>query len=467
MTIEGWTQTLGAGPLLLIAAAAIAVLLFLIIRLRMHALLALIVVSLATAFATGIPANQVVPVLVNGFGTTLGTVALLVGLGAMLGRIVETSGGAKVLADYLIGIFGEKRAPFALGLASLIFGFPIFFDAGLVVMLPVVFAVAHRLGGGVLRYGLPAAGAFSVMHIFLPPHPGPVSASAFFEANVGLVTIAGLLTAIPTWYVTAYLYGLWTGKKLELPVPELLGHATADAESHPPRFRTVIGLLLLPLALIFINTGLNTFAASGVLSESVKSEQWFQVLRTLGETPVALLISVLVAMFVLGARRGVHNGALEKLLESSLGPVCSVILITGAGGMFGGVLRTSGIGDALADVLGNMGIPLILAGFLISAILRIAQGSATVALTTTAGLIAPAVAAGGLNGMQVAAMVIAVAAGSVVVSHVNDSGFWLVGRFFGMDVKTTLKTWTVMETLIGVMGFTIAAVIFLVAGLAG
>jgi GntP family gluconate:H+ symporter len=336
-----------------------------------------------------------------------------------------------------------------------------------VVMLPVVFAVAHRLGGGVLRYGLPAAGAFSVMHIFLPPHPGPVSASAFFDANIGLVTIAGLLVAIPTWYVTAYLFGLYTGKKLVLPVPEILGHASAEAESHPPRFRTVVGLLLLPLVLIFMNTGLNTLASSGVLAEGVKDEQWYQVLRTLGETPVALLISVLVALFVLGTKRGKDAGALEKLLESSLGPVCSVILITGAGGMFGGVLRTSGIGQALADVLGDLGIPLILAGFLISSILRIAQGSATVALTTTAGLIAPAVALAGLNGMQVAAMVIAVAAGSVVVSHVNDSGFWLVGRFFGMDVKTTLKTWTVMETLIGVMGFAIAAVIFLVAGVAG
>lgn len=467
MVIEGWTQTMGVGPLLLIAAAAIVALLFLIIKLRMHALLALILISLATAFATGIPANQVVPVLINGFGTTLGTVALLVGLGAMLGRIVETSGGAKVLADYLIGIFGEKRAPFALGLASLIFGFPIFFDAGLMVMLPVIFAVAHRLGGGVLRYGLPAAGAFSVMHIFLPPHPGPVSASAFFEANVGLVTIAGLIVVIPTWYVTAYLFGLHIGRKLVLPVPEILGHASAEAESHPPRFRTIVGLLLLPLVLIFMNTGLNTLASSGVLTEGVKDEQWFQVLRTIGETPVALLISVIVAIYVLGLRRGKDAGALEKLLESSLGPVCSVILITGAGGMFGGVLRTSGIGTALSDVLGDLGIPLILAGFLIAAILRIAQGSATVALTTTAGLIAPAVALAGLNGMQVASMVIAVAAGSVVVSHVNDSGFWLVGRFFGMDVKTTLKTWTVMETLIGVMGFAIAAVIFLLAGMAG
>lgn len=467
MTIEGWTQTLGAGPLLLIAAASIAVLLFLIIRLRMHALLALILISLATAFATGIPADKVVPVMVSGFGSTLGTVALLVGLGAMLGRIVETSGGAKALADYLINLFGEKRAPFALGLASLIFGFPIFFDAGLVVMLPVVFAVAHRLGGGVLRYGLPAAGAFSVMHIFLPPHPGPVSAATFFEANVGLVMVAGLIAAIPTWYVTAYLFGLWTGKKMVLPVPELLGHADPAAEQNPPRFRTIVGVLLLPLVLIFLNTGLSTLASSGVLPASTTDEAWYQVLRTLGETPVALLIAVLVAMFVLGRLRGSRGSTLEKLMESSLGPVCSVILITGAGGMFGGVLRMSGIGAALADVLGDVGIPLILAGFLIAAILRIAQGSATVALTTTAGLIAPAVAAAGLNGMQVAALVIAVAAGSVVVSHVNDSGFWLVGRFFGMDVKTTLLTWTIMETLIGVMGFAIAAAIFGLAGLAG
>ncbi len=465
MTIEGWTQTLGAGPLLLIAAAAIAVLLFLIIRLRVHALLALIIVSLATAFATGIPADKVVTVLVSGFGTTLGAVALLVGLGAMLGRIVETSGGAKALADYLINMFGEKRAPLALGIASLIFGFPIFFDAGLVVMLPVVFAVAHRLGGGVLRYGLPAAGAFSVMHIFMPPHPGPVAAATFFDANIGLVLIAGLIVAIPTWYVAAYLYGLWTGNRMVLPVPTLLGQADAAAEANPPRFRTVVGVLLLPLVLIFLNTGLSTLTSAGVLPASAKAETWYQVLRTFGETPVALLIAVIVAALVLGRSRGLHGGALEKLLESSLGPVCSVILITGAGGMFGGVLRTSGIGTALADVLGDVGIPLILAGFLISTILRIAQGSATVALTTTAGLIAPAVAAAGLNGMQLAALVIAVAAGSVMVSHVNDSGFWLVGRFFGMDVKTTLKTWTVMETLIGLMGFGIAAAIFGVAGL--
>ncbi|MGJ9403570.1 GntP family permease [Arthrobacter sp. KK5.5] len=465
MTIEGWTQTLGAGPLLGIAAAAILLLLFLIIKMHMHAFLALILVSLLTAFATGIPAGNVVSVLTGGFGSTLASVALLVGLGAMLGRLVETSGGAKVLADRLIGIFGEKRAPFALGVASLIFGFPIFFDAGLVVMLPVIFAVGRRLGGSVLLYGLPAAGAFSVMHIFVPPHPGPVAASEFFGANVGFVLLIGLVVAIPTWYVTSYLFGIWAGKKWDLPIPSLLGQADAEHEANPPKFGAVASVLLLPLVLIFLNTGLNTLASSGALAEGTSEATWFQFLRAIGETPVALLISLFVAAFVLGRRRGMESSAIEQIMEKALGPVCSVILITGAGGMFGGVLRTSGIGDALADVLGDLGVPLIVAGFLISGILRIAQGSATVALTTAAGLLSTAVASAGLNDIQLATMVIAVAAGSVIVSHVNDSGFWLVGRFFDMDVKTTLKTWTVLETLIGVMAFVLAAGIFAVASI--
>jgi GntP family gluconate:H+ symporter len=465
MTIEGWTQTLGAGPLLGIAAAAILLLLFLIMKLRIHAFIALIMVSLLTAFATGIPAGSVVSVLTTGFGSTLASVALLVGLGAMLGRIVEMSGGAKVLADYLIRVFGEKRAPFALGVASLIFGFPIFFDAGLVVMLPVVFAVGRRLGGSVLLYGLPAAGAFSVMHIFVPPHPGPVAASEFFGANVGYVMIIGLIVALPTWYVTSYLFGKWAGKKWVLPIPSILGQADAEHEANPPKFGTVVAVLLLPLILIFMNTGLNTLSSSGVLPEGTSDANWYQILRAIGETPVALLISLLVAAFVLGRRRGMQSSAIEQIMEKALGPVCSVILITGAGGMFGGVLRTSGIGDALADVLGDLGVPLIFAGFLISGILRIAQGSATVALTTAAGLLSTAVASAGLNDIQLATMVIAVAAGSVIVSHVNDSGFWLVGRFFNMDVKTTLKTWTVLETLIGVCGFAIAAAIFALASI--
>ncbi|MEX3600737.1 MAG: permease [Kocuria rhizophila] len=464
MEIEGWSQTLTAGPLLLIAAAAIAVLLVLIIKLRVHAFLALIIISALTAFATGIPTGEVVPVLLFGFGNTLASVALLVGLGAMLGRLLETSGGAQVLADRLIGIFGEKRAPLALGVASLLFGFPIFFDAGLVVMLPVVFSVARRLGGSVLTYALPAVGAFSVMHVFLPPHPGPVTAATFFEANVGYIILVGLVCAIPAWYLSSYLFGKVMGRKINLPVPSILGEA--ENVKNPPSVGLVIMLLLLPMLLIFLNTGLGTLANSGAVSEDTAGRGWYELLRAIGETPIALTITLIIAALTIGKVRGMSGSAIEKTFESALGPVCSVILITGAGGMFGGVLRTSGIGDAMENVLSDLGIPVILAGFIIAAVMRVAQGSATVALTTAAGLVAPAVLAGDYNAMQLAAMVVAVAAGSVVLSHVNDSGFWLVGRFLEMDVKTTFKTWTVLETIIGVVGFAIAAAIFGLAGVA-
>lgn len=456
-----WQQTLGAGALLGIAAAAIIVLLVLIIRFRMHAFLALVLVSLLTAFATGLPADQVVPTLTSNFGATLGSVALLVGLGAMLGRLVEVSGGAQALADSLIERFGERRAPLALGVASLLFGFPIFFDAGLVVMLPIIFTVARRLGGGVLRYGLPVAGALSVMHIYVPPHPGPVAASELLGADVGLVILLGLLVAIPTWYVTSYLFGVWVGKRIVLPVPEILtGGSEIEHDRNPPSTGTVIGMLLLPLVLIFANTGLDTMRAAGWVDDG---SYWYALARSIGATPVALLITVLVGCHVLGTRRGRGRDIVEKLMDSALGPVCAIILITGAGGMFGGVLRASGIGDALSDALTGLGLPVIAAAYLIATALRIAQGSATVALITAAGLVQPAVMLAGYNDVEVVAVVLALAAGSVTASHVNDSGFWLVGRFMGMDVKTTLKTWTVMQTTIGLMGFALASLMFMLA----
>ncbi|WP_043501872.1 GntP family permease [Georgenia sp. SUBG003] len=455
--MEGWTQTLGAGALLGIAAGAIALILVLVIVFKVHAFLTLVLVSLLTAFATGIPAGQIVNVLVSSFGTTLGSVALLIGLGAMLGKMVEHSGGARVLAEKMVSVFGERRAPFGLGLASLIMGFPIFFDAGLVVMLPIIFAVARRLGNNVLLYGIPAATAFSVMHVFVPPHPGPVAATELYGANLGLVLLVGVLLAFPLWYVTGYRWGLYVGRRYVFPVPALFGPVDDDIQENPPSVSTVIAILLLPLLLIFMNTGLDFLNGAGVVSED---ETWFQVLSAIGSAPVALLISVLVATYVLGNRRGEHGTALEKVLDSALGPVCSVILITGAGGMFGGVLRTSGIGDALSDSLADIGLPVIVAAYVIALILRVAQGSATVALVTAAGLMAPAVAAADFSVLQIVAVTLATAAGSVFASHVNDSGFWLVGRLMGMDVKTTLKTWTVQQSLQSVGGFLLCLLIF-------
>lgn len=342
----------------------------------------------------------------------------------------------------------------------MIFGFPIFFDAGLVVMLPIIFSVAKRLGGGLLRYGIPAAGAFSVMHVFVPPHPGPVAATELIKSDIGLVTLLGLAIAIPTWYVTSYLFGLWIGKRIDVKVPEILsGGPQVAHDADPPRSSTVILLLLLPLAIIFVNTGLDFLAVAGVLD---RKAQWFQVARGLGSTPIALLVAVLVGSWVLGTKRGRSRIEVEKLIDGALGPICAITLITGAGGMFGGVLRESGIGASLAQALNGLGMHIFVASYVIAAALRIAQGSATVALITAAGLVQPAVAAAGYEGADRAAIVLALAAGSVIASHVNDSGFWLVGRFYEMDVKTTLKTWTVLETLISIMGFAMAALIFVV-----
>ncbi|MES1952017.1 H+/gluconate symporter [Salinisphaera sp. S4-8] len=450
--MDDWTQTLSAGPLLAIAVAAVALLLVLVIRFNVHAFLALTIVSLVTAFATGIPPGAIVDVLVGSFGETLGSVALLVGFGAMLGKLVEHSGGATVLAERMVAFFGERRAPFALGLASLFMGFPIFFDAGLVVMLPIIFAVARRLNGPVLLYGLPAAAAFSVMHVFVPPHPGPVTAIEAYGANPGLVLFVGVVMAFPLWYLSGYLWGRFAAARHPFGVTGagLFGAEDDDNVTTPPAVHTVIALLLLPLVLIFANTSLMFAASLGWVNDDA---QWFNVIVLFGETPVALLIAVLVAAYVLGWRRGEHGSALEKILDRSLGPICSVVLITGAGGMFGGVLETSGIGDALADSLGELGLPVIVAAYLVAAIVRLAQGSATVALVTAAGLMAPAVAAGDYSAMQVVAITLATAAGSVFAGHVNDSGFWLVGRLMGMDVKTTLKTWTVQQALESILAF--------------
>ncbi|MBN9200606.1 MAG: permease [Microbacterium sp. SCN 70-18] len=461
--MEDWTQTLGTLPLLGIAAGAIALILVMIIVFKVHAFLTLIIVSLLTALVAGVPIGAIATTLTGGFGATLGTVALLVALGAMLGRLIEHSGGAKALADKFVEVFGEKRAPFALGIASLILGFPMFFDAGLVMMLPIIFAIARRVSkNNVLLFGIPAAAAFSVMHVFLPPHPGPVTASELYGANLGIVLLIGLVIAFPVWYVSGYLWGKFVAARIPLPVPNIFGELDEDQPTNPPKPRTIILLLLLPMFLIFLNTGLTTLASAGFVSID---STWVQVLVLLGNSAVALLITVLVAILVLGRRRGENGTALEKIVDSALGPVASVILITGAGGMFGAVLRASGIGDALADSLADLGLPIIVAAYIIAVVIRLAQGSATVALVTAAGLAAPAVIAGDFNPVQIAAITLATAAGSVFAGHVNDSGFWLVGRLMGMDVKTTLKTWTVQQAIESVFAFGLVLIVFAVGSM--
>ncbi|WP_370186517.1 GntP family permease [Aeromicrobium sp.] len=446
----------GTGVLLAIALAAVVLLLVLIIRVKLHAFVALVLVSLLTAVATGIPLVDVPTALTSGFGSTLASVALLVGFGVMIGRLLEASGGAQVLADTLVSRFGERRAPLALGVAAFLFGLPIFFDAGLVVFLPIVLTVARRFGGSVLVYALPAAGAFAATHALLPPHPGPVAAGTVMGGDLGVVLLVNLPIAVVAWYVGVYLFSRWVGSRVHVDVPTLLLGEEHDGgpDATPPPVALVLSILLVPLVLIGLNTVLTTLVAGGTLAEG---QRWIDALVLVGTTPVALLLTLLLAIGTLG-RRGRSLAETGALLDASLGPVCSVILITGAGGMLGGVLRTSGVGAALTDSLGGLGVPLLLQAFLLAAALRVAQGSATVALTTASGLVAAQTA--DLSDVQVALLVTAVAAGATVLSHVNDSGFWLVSRFFGLDVRTTLRTWTVMETTLGLSALALAAVAY-------
>lgn len=479
------TPVHGTATLLLIALGAVALLLVLIMKVKLHAFVSLVLVSLLTAVVAGIPPTDVPAALLSGFGGTLASVALLVGFGVMLGRMLEVTGGAQVLADTLVTRFGERRAPLALGIAALMFGFPIFFDAGLVVFLPIILTVARRFGGSVLYYALPAAGAFAAMHALVPPHPGPVAAGEAIEADIGVVLLVGLPVALVSWYVGVYLVSRALGARVHVPVSDLLfgevnGGGSTDAgvgggvaadgvatrtleRTNAPSFATVLGILLLPLVLIAFNTVLSTLVTTGALAEDTT---WVEILQLVGNTPVALLLTLLVAVVVLG-RRDRPFSETTAILDQALAPIASIVLITGAGGMFGGVLRTSGIGEALTSSLSDVGLPLLLQAFLIATALRVAQGSATVALTTTAGLIATDAIAADLGDFKLALLVVAIAAGATVLSHVNDSGFWLVSRFFGMDEKTTLKTWTVMETTLGLSAFGVAVVLWLVADLFG
>ena len=448
--------------MLLIAAVAVAVLLVLIVKVKLHAFISLVLVSAVTAVVAGIPVADVPAAMLAGFSATLGSVALLVAFGVMLGRLLEVTGGAQVLADTLIGAFGEKRAPLALGVAALIFGFPIFFDAGLVVFLPIIFAVARRFGGSILIYALPTAGSFAAMHAVVPPHPGPVAAATELGGDIGLTLLIGVPVAVLAWIPGAYLVGTRLGARYNPEPPNVFATGETDdvleSGATPPPFATVVLLLALPLVLIGLNTVASTLVAAGTVSEDAT---WASALILIGQTPIALLITVLVAIFVLAPGR-FPIGRASDIVDKALGPICAIILITGAGGMFGGVLRISGIGEALSTSLSGLGMSLIVQAFLISTLLRVAQGSATVALTTTAGLISAQVAAAGLGNFDIALLVFAIAAGATVLSHVNDSGFWLVSRFFGMDVITTLKTWTVLETTLGLSVFVIASALWIV-----
>lgn len=490
--------------LLSVAAVGIALLLLLIIRLRLDPFVSLLLVSAGVALAAGIPVAKIVPQMETGMGAVLAHVAPIVGLGAMLGKLLEVSGGAQKIADRLLRLFGEKRAQLALGLTGLLLGIPLFFDVGVVVLAPVVYAAAKRGGKGMLFYALPLAAGLAIVHGLLPPHPGPVAAAGLLHADMGLIILFGLICAIPAWFLGGYLYSRWIAARIFVPIPDYVEESFHDeyaeqgarplGEAHPepsptstgaslatatvtdtePKteavapaaeaartpaqpvgFTTVLGIILLPIGLILLQT-----FSSLIINDPKNPVQ--QVLGFIGAPLMALLIGVLASFYVLGIRRGWSKEHLVTVAESALKPVGMILLVVGAGGVFGSILVASGIGKVLSSSLTSTGLPLIVLAFVISLTLRIAQGSATVAIVATTGIISTLVAQAHPSPVHLALICIAMGAGATATSHVNDAGYWLVSRFFGISEKDTLKSWTVLETIMGFTAFGVAALLSLV-----
>ncbi|ANU19381.1 gluconate transporter [Planococcus plakortidis] len=437
--------------LIIIAVASIFVLLFLVMRTKLHAFVALLLVSLLLGIAAGMPLGDVIQSIQNGMGGTLGFVAVVVGLGAMFGKMLEVSGGAERLAATLIAKFGEEKAPWALGVTGFIVAIPVFFDVGFIILVPIVYSLAKKTGKSLLHYGIPLLAGLAVTHSFIPPTPGPIAVAELVGAELGWVILFGVLAGIPSMILAGPVFGRYIGKRIHLTIPDYMDIKEQEYDKELPSFGMIISLILIPLVLILFNT-----LSAVVLDEG---NQIRETLTFLGHPFVALTIATILTFFFLGTRRGYSRQEVQDIATKALEPAGIIILVTGAGGVFKQVLIDSGVGDVLGQMMGDSALPPIVLAFLIASAVRVAQGSATVSMVTAAGLIAPLLEITGTTGPALGLIVISIAAGATVLSHVNDSGFWLVNRYFGMSVKDTLKSWTVMETIIGLTGFVVVLVL--------
>lgn len=462
---------MATSTLVLLGLGSVAAILALIIKGKAHPFLALLVVSVALALVGGIPLAEVVPTLTAGMGKTLGSVALIVTLGAMMGRIIEVSGGADVLAKTLLDKFGPKRAPWALGVASFLFGIPVFVDVALIVLIPIVLSVGRRLQGNMLNYALPTVLALLTVHVVLPPHPGIVGGAQLMGANVGMVLLIGLVPAAIMWFVAQLIIPSIT-KRVFSPVPMIDAAAAAemgqeldeDANTqsfpvvkNPPSVGLIVALILTPLFLIM---GATVSAMIMPEGDPVRTFLGF-----IGASPMALLIGVILSTALLGYRRGWGLTEAEDVINSSLPPVAAVILITGAGGTFGHVLSTTGVATAVAEVLAASGLHILVLAWIMAALIRAAQGSATVSTLTTAPLLAPLVATMELAPLQIALVTVTIGIGSMALSHVNDSLFWVWSRYFKVTTANALKSYSIVTTFASIVGFIVCLLMWPLIGM--
>ena len=447
--------TLNPTRLALAAVIGLIILLVLIIRFHVHAMISILVGALSIGLIAGMPVSDIIGAVNDGIGNTLKGIALLVGLGSMFGAILEISGGAQTLAVTMVKKFGDEKAAWALGLTGLVVSIPVFFDAGLIILIPLAFSLAKKTNRSALFYTIPLLAGLAVGHAFIPPTPGPVLVATMLGVDLGWVILIGVFCGTCAMIIAGPIWGSICGKKYFIQVPDHVMNQEEFDESKLPKFSVIVGIILIPLVLIIMKSVFGVLPAfEGVMP----------LFNFLGEPFVALLISTIFAMIVLGKGQGYTMPELEKIMTKSLEPTGLILLVTACGGVLRYVLQYSGIGDLIGNAVGSINMPIVVVAFLVAALVRICVGSATVAMTMAAGIVAAMPAVQGLSPLYRACVVCAVAGGSTVLSHFNDSGFWLVKSLVGMDETTTLKTWTVMETLVGLSGFLVALVISLFIG---
>ena len=433
--------------LLFAVFAGVALLLFLILYFKIQAFLALLISSITVGLLAGMPAGEIIINIQSGMGGTLGFIAIVVGLGSMFGAILESSGGVQSLASYILNKGGERRASWAMVGTGFMVAIPVFFDVGFVILVPVVYALQKKTGKSLLFYGIPLLAGLAITHAFIPPTPGPVAVADILAADLGWVIAIGFIAGIPAAVVSGPLFGRYIARRIQVEAPAYTEQEIADVELPSPAL--VGGLIGLPLFLILLNTLLNSPLSDDIpITEGVL--EW---LKMLGHPFMALIIANLFAWYYLGLKKGFSKNKLLELTSKSLGPAGLIILITGAGGVFKQVLTETGAGSMLAEVMASYGFSALVFSFLTAAAIRILQGSSTVAMITSAGITASFIEGGFYDDVQKALLVIAIASGATILAHVNDSGFWLVSKYFGLTERQTLRSWTVMTLLIALVGF--------------
>lgn len=452
MSIEGTALN----PVRLVAAALIGlvILLVLIIKFKIQAMVAILIGAISIGLIAGMPFEDIVTAVNDGIGNTLKGIALLVGLGSMFGAILEVSGGAQTLAVTMVRRFGDKKAAWALGITGLVIAMPVFFDAGLIILIPLAFSLAKRTSRSSLFYAIPLLAGLAVGHALIPPTPGPVLVATMLNVDLGWVIIVGIFCGVFAMIVAGPVWGSICGKKYMIPVPEHVAEQNDIDESKLPNFWTIVGIILIPLVLIIMDSVCGVVSALSALAP---------VFSFLGEPFVALLIATVAAMFILGIRHGYTTEELEKVMTKSLEPTGLILLVTACGGVLRYMLQYSGLGEVIGDAVSSANLPIVVVAFVVAALVRISVGSSTVAMTMAAGIVAALPGIAEFSLLYLACTTAAVAGGATVCSHFNDSGFWLVKSLVGMDEKTTLKTWTIMETLVGVTGFIVALIISMFA----